>query len=131
LTRYEFSHVPFRSSAFPIVPVQLSVSGGEWLATSALVDSGASISLFDGSIGEGLGLTVRSGKKIRPSGIGGSITAYVHRLRLKIGDEELDSDVAFTYKRRLPLNLLGRASVFERFKVTFVEMTRKTILETV
>ncbi len=131
MTRYEFRYVTFRGSSFPIIPVQLRTLGQVWLAASALVDSGASVSLFDGSIGRGLGLDVRHGKRIRPAGIGGVISAYVHRVALKIGDEEFEGDVAFTDKRNLPVNLLGRATVFERFLVTFDEGNRKTILETI
>jgi hypothetical protein len=50
---------------------------------------------------------------------------------LRIGVEEFEGEVAFTEKRRLPVNLLGRAGVFERFLVTFDERNRNTILETV
>ncbi len=96
-----------------------------------MVDSGASVSLFDGSIGRGLGLAIRKGKRVRPAGIGGVISAYVHRVTLKIGGEKFEGDVAFTDKRNLPVNLLGRATVFERFLVTFDEGNRKTILETI
>lgn len=110
--------------------MQLRISGRTWLAASALVDSGASVSLFDGSIGRGLGLAIRNGKRIRPAGIGGVISAYVHRVALKIGEGEFEGDVAFTDKRNLPVNLLGRATVFERFLVTFDERKGRTILET-
>ena len=94
------------------------------------MDSGASISLFDGDIARELGITIRKGKKITPSGIGGSISAYVHDVMLKIGDEEFEGEVAFTYRRRPPMNLLGRTSVFKRFLVTFDERSGRTILET-
>ena len=108
----------------------MDAGSGTWIATNALVDSGASLSLFDGSIGRDLGLTIRRGRRIEPSGIGGSIVAYVHSVTLRIGDDELHGEVAFAYKRKLPVNLLGRASIFERFRVTFEEATRKVILET-
>ncbi len=64
--------------------MQLRISGRTWLAASALVDSGASVSLFDGSIGRALGLVIRKGKRIRPAGISGVISAYVHRVALKV-----------------------------------------------
>jgi hypothetical protein len=95
-----------------------------------LVDSGASVSLFDGAIGRSLGFTIHNGRRIRPSGIGGAISAYVHRVRLKIGDEEFEGDVAFTDGRSLPVNLLGRATIFERFLVIFGEKKGRTVLET-
>jgi hypothetical protein len=131
LTRYEFGYVTFRGFTFPIIPVQLRGSNPTWFATSALLDSGASISLFDGAVGRGLGVKIRRGKRIKPAGISGAITAYVHRLTLKIGDEEFEGEIAFTERQRLPISLLGRAHVFDRFLVTFDEKRRKTILETV
>jgi hypothetical protein len=73
---------------------------------------------------------IRKGRRIRPAGIGGAITAYVHRVGLKIGDAEFEGEIAFTERRKLPVNLLGRAAIFERFLVTFDERDRKTILET-
>lgn len=130
MTRYEFRYVPFRGSAFPIVPVQLRTRSRPWLAASALVDSGASVSRFDGGIGRSLGITIRDGRAIRPSGVGGAITAWIHRVALKIGDEEFEGEVAFTERQRLPINLLGRASIFERFLVTFDERNGRTVLET-
>src|SRR5437899_10782407 len=100
---------------FPSSPVQLRVVGGAWFATTALLDSGANVSLFDGAVGRGLGIKIRGGRKIKPAGIGGPITAYVHRITLKIGDEQFEVEIAFTERRRLPINLLGRAGVFDRF----------------
>ncbi len=67
---------------------------------------------------------------IKPAGIGGPITAYVHRIMLKIGDEQFGGKIAFTERRRLPINLLGRIDVFDRFVVTFDERKRRTVLET-
>ncbi len=129
MTKYEFGYVPFRGSNFPIIPLELRLSDGPWVASEALVDSGASVSLFDGQIGRVLGLTIDRGERIRPSGIGGTINAYLHRIRLKIGNEEFEAEVAFTASHRLPLSLLGRRAVFERFLVTFDERAKQTILE--
>ncbi len=49
---------------------------------------------------------------------------------LKIGDGEFEAAIAFTERRRLPINLLGRAYVFDRFVVTFDEKRMRTVLET-
>ena len=81
MTRHEFGYVPFRGSNFPIIPLELRLSDGPWVASEALVDSGASVSLFDGQIGRVLGLSINRGKRIRPVGIGGTISAFLHRIR--------------------------------------------------
>ena len=77
-----------------------------------------------------LGISVREGGRIRPVGIGGAITAYTHKLVVKIGDEEFEGEVAFSYGRKIPINLLGRSSIFEHFLVTFDERNQRTVLET-
>ena len=130
MSRYEFSYVPLGGATFPIIPVQLRTRESAWFATSALLDSGATISLFDEAVARVLGIPLRKGTRIQPTGIGGSMTAYVHPVQLKIGEEEFEGRVAFAYQRRLPVNLLGRVTVFERFVVTFDERNRRTILET-
>jgi len=131
LTRYEFKYLPFRGLHLPIVPVQLRTPASSWLATGALLDPGASISLLDGDIARRVAIPIRKGTRITPAGVGGAISAYVHQIILKIGDEEFEAEVAFTYRRKLPVNLLGRTGVFERFLVTFDERNRRTILETI
>jgi predicted aspartyl protease len=131
LRTYEFNYVPLGGSVFPIVPVELRSSGSSWFATHALLDSGATLSLFDGTIAQTLGIVIREGRRIQPTGIAGSLTAYVHRAMVKIGEEEFEADVAFTYRSRPPLNLLGRQGVFEQFRVTFDERNKKTVLETI
>src|SRR3989442_8787799 len=101
-----------------------------WFTTNALLDSGATISLFDGAVARILGISIGKGKRIRPVGIGGAIRAYTHTLTLKIGDEEFEGEVAFSYERGIPINLLGRTSVFKRFLVTLDERNQRTILGT-
>jgi hypothetical protein len=129
LTRHEFSYVPFRGSSFPIIPLEMRQSNGQWITTEALVDSGATLSLFDGQIGRDLGLSINRGERIRPTGIGGTINAFLHRISFKIGDEEFEGQAAFTNGHRLPLNLLGRRAFFEKFLVTFDERNRRTVLD--
>jgi len=123
--------VSFRGSSFPIIPLEMRSSDGPWVAAEALVDSGASLSLFDGQIGRDLGLTINRGGRIRPTGIGGTINAFLHSVRFRIGDEEFEGEAGFTDGQRLPLNLLGRKAIFERFDVTFSERSQRTILEAV
>ena len=129
MTRHEFSYVPFRGSSFPMIPLEMRRPNGRWITTEALVDSGATLSLFDGQIGRDLGLSINHGERIRPTGIGGTINAFLHRIDFKMGDEEFEGQAAFTSGHRLPLNLLGRKAFFERFLVTFDERNRRTVLD--
>lgn len=60
--------LPQRSDFFgtsilrPIVPVEVSV-GGRSLRYMALIDSGADFCIFDGDVGDELGISVRTGRR--------------------------------------------------------------------
>jgi len=125
---YEFRYRQLRGFYFPIIPILLKGKKG-WLPADALLDSGAIVSLFQGDIARELGLKVTAGKRIYPRGIGGHICAHVHRVALKIGEEEFKADVAFSDELPLGINILGRKDVFDRFTVKFDEKDKKAILE--
>lgn len=131
MTRYEFGYVPFRGANFPIIPLEIRRLGGAWITAEALLDSGATLSLFDEQIGRDLGLSINRGERLRPVGIGGTTSAFLHRVQFRIGKEEFEGEAGFTHGHMLPLNLLGRRAVFERFLVTFDERNRRTILDSV
>jgi len=98
-------------------------TGGRALGLRAIV------SLFQGDIARELGLKVRAGRLIYPRGIGGHIRAYIHRVVLKIGEEEFKADVAFSDELPLGINILGRKDIFDRFAVEFDEKSKKVRLE--
>ena len=99
------------------------------MPADALLNSGAIISLFQGDIARELRLKVTAGERIYPRGIGGKICAYIHKVSLKLGEEEFKADIAFSDELPLGINILGRKDVFDRFIVRFDERNKKVRLE--
>ena len=87
----------------------------------AIVDSGANISLFQYEVAELLGLSVKKGKKIPLSGIGGKIHGFLHTIPVNVAGRAIPLKVCFSKELRIPLNLLGRDNFFKYFRVTFDE----------
>ena len=110
----------------PIAEIAIKNSDNNWKYVKVIVDSGAVVSLFKYSFGEFLGLDVKKGKLIELGGIGkGKLKAYLHKLKLKIGDFEIYADVAFA-ENDLPPNLLGRISIFDDFEIRFKNVEMQT-----
>lgn len=89
--------------------------------TSALVDSGASMSVFSPEVSEQLRLNIYEGKEIFLGGVGGRIKGYVHTIKLEIANKILTAPVVFSYEYSVSFNLLGREGVFRNFKIIFEE----------
>jgi len=114
-----FPYLEYRQRKAPIVPVALK-GKNEWKQTTAYVDSGATYSIFKVEEAERLGLNLKSGKKdFVVVGDGSYIPIYLHRLTVKIGDEELKATIAFSPNLGVGFNLLGRKDIFSHFDVTF------------
>ena len=64
----------------------------------ALLDSGASISIFKPEIAESLGLDIEKGKTTYLGGVGGRIKGYIHELQLDIAGKLLKVPVVFSYE---------------------------------
>jgi len=54
--------------------------------------------------------------------------AYVHDVKMRIGETAINVSVAFADSDEIP-RLLGRAGVFKRFRVTFDEANLQTVFE--
>jgi hypothetical protein len=84
----------------------------------ALIDSGATRSLFHADIASHIGLDIKSGEIEITQGIGGSETTYLHEITLYLPGGSVKTKVGF--KEKLPVaGLLGMKGFFEFFRVTF------------
>lgn len=124
----EFPYVNRRGQFYPIVPVTLR-HGTREIRTEALIDSGASISTFQGDLAEPLKLALEQGEKIYLQGIGGRVLGYAHTIQLQIGTEQIRCKIVFSDELISSVNLLGRVDFFEHFLVSFDERNRKVILK--
>lgn len=120
--------LPQRSDFFgtsilkPIIPIEISVDQ-QSVRYAALIDSGADFCIFDGEIGETLGLDVRGGSRTTFGGIqaaGGSAEAFLHRVTLNVGGWEYPATVGFSYDiAKHGYGILGQKGFFELFVVKF------------
>ncbi|MFH1838524.1 MAG: retropepsin-like aspartic protease [Candidatus Kuenenbacteria bacterium] len=111
---------------FPIIEVTLQ---GPKIQKNfmALIDSGASYSIFRSEVAELLGLQVEKGKQIYLEGIGGRILGYIHEVNLSVNKKIFKCKIIFSKEFLVSFNLLGRNNFFFPFLITFNE-TKKFVL---
>lgn len=86
---------------------------------SMLIDSGADLILIPKSIGDYLGFIIENEKITEVRGIGEQgIPIIIKRTKVKIGNKEINADVAWSLIEEVPL-LLGRKDVFDNFEIIF------------
>ncbi len=108
---------------FPVVDVTFLVPKRP-LAIKALVDSGATFSVFRAEVLEYLGIPLSNGKPIYLEGIGGRILGYRHRIPVQVGTKRFPLSIIFSQEITVSFNLLGRDNFFREFLVIFDERNR-------
>ena len=111
---------------FPIINFLIYHKNG-FERTSALIDSGATVSVFKEDLAEQLGITIENGNETFLGGVGGRIRGYIHKLKIEIAGRRFLCPVVFSREYTVSFNLLGREAVFEKFKIIFEE--KKKILK--
>jgi hypothetical protein len=112
---------------FPVIPVTVSTGKIEKYDTTALIDSGATVSIFRTDIANQLKIDIKKGEKISLGGVGGKIKGYVHELKAEIGNKFFKIPVVFSFEYSVSFNLLGRSGFFDQFRITFDE--KKKLVE--
>ena len=108
---------------FPVVDLRLAGPTGA-LVVKALVDSGASYSVFRAEVLEYLGIPLARGERVYLEGIGGRILGYRHRVLAQVGANTFSLPVIFSQELTVSFNLLGRENFFRQFRVLFDERSR-------
>ena len=125
----KFPYRLFRDSYYPII--QVATIKNKKVNTSAIVDSGASISIFSGSIGRLIGLDIEAGEKRIFQGASAKLAGYIHNVKMIIAEKEIECKVAFSDELSTSFNLIGRETVFDKFLITFNEKQLELIIEPV
>ncbi len=124
------SNFPYKTDSrgeyFPIIDF-LVYSKNKVSRTSALIDSGATISIFKVDVAKQLGISVETGEETYLGGVGGRIKGYIHKLQIDVSGKKFLCPIVFSYEYLVSLNLLGREEFFKRFKIVFEE--RKNMLK--
>ena len=116
-----FRYKSIRGRLAPIITIGVKIEG-LWYPIEAYVDSGAAYTLLRAQVADGIGFDYRAGHQIYLQvGDGSFIPAYLHDLELQVGREQFSTKVGFSDKLGIGFNLLGRAGIFERFKICFQE----------
>lgn len=96
--------------------------------TSALIDSGATISVFRSDVADQLNIQIEKGEMIYMHGVGGRIKGFIHRLKIEVAGKKFSFPIVFSHEYLVSLNLLGRDSFFDKFKITFEEKKKSVTL---
>jgi len=103
----------------PVVEIYLKTKENQWLKASAYADSGADITIFPKSICEILGLRLHEGQESTIKGVGGEeIKIFIHKITMRINEEELDIRVGFAEREDIPY-LIGRTDILTHFSILF------------
>jgi len=105
----------------PIIPIEIVV-GQSSVRYAALIDSGADFCIFDGEIGETIGLDVRAGLRTLFGGIqsAGSAEAFLHQVTLRVGGWTYSMVAGFSYDiAKHGYGILGQKGFFDIFVVKF------------
>jgi len=103
----------------PVVEIYLKTTENQWLKVSAYADSGADITIFPKSICEILGLRLHEGQESTIKGVGGEeIKIFIHKITMRINEEELDIRVGFAEREDIPY-LIGRTDILTHFSILF------------
>lgn len=113
--KYKFTNYGY----FPIVAI--TVFGKRKDKISALIDSGASMSVFNEQTANILGIEIEKGKYRDFISAGGRVGGYIHELKIEIANKTFICPIVFSRELKSSLNLLGRDNFFEKFKITFDE----------
>ncbi len=125
----EFSYLEKDGQFFPVIELTLKKAQRE-ITVRALIDSGASFSVFRPEIAEELGITLERGKKIYLTGIGGRILGYLHNVPVCLGNKNFICKIVFSPEFTVSFNLLGRNNFFSPFVISFLEKNRQITIQT-
>ncbi len=122
--RFEFVRVltPVGFVLVPVARIRLTYDG-RTAELEMTIDSGADLTMIPFQVGLVLGMKPGRSAVRRLSGVAGGIPYILRVVRLGIGPFNIKSRVAWAQLDDVPI-LLGRADVFNRFRITFDERRR-------
>ena len=116
-----FRYKSIRGKLAPLITIGMKLKG-IWYPIEVYVDSGAAYTLLHAQMAEGMGFDYLAGERVYLQvGDGSFIPVHLHDLELQVGSEQFLAKVGFSEKLGIGFNLLGRASIFERFRICFQE----------
>lgn len=102
----------------PVADIYLKTKSNSWIEFHPYIDSGADLTMIPLSLGKLLGFHLDEKLVSQIGGIRGSVPVMNTQCRMRIGNKELNVQVAWALVEDVP-PLLGRTNVFDVFNVTF------------
>lgn len=124
---YYFPYVKFHGRSYPLIPVTLT-KGVYSVNTFALLDSGASISVFRPEIARALRIPVKERIGARLGTANGGVDIGIVKVNIEIEETNFLANVGFSRSYATSFNILGRESFFQRFSICFNEIMKTVIL---
>lgn len=126
---FDFPYIRHRGQYMPLVFLTISCRE-KAISTHALVDAGATVSLFHKDVAGLLGIEIGSGPELQMEGAAVKFHIHLHRVSLMVGTKSFEAEVGFSAGYRGRFNLIGRQGFFEQFNVTYDDRRRRLRLET-
>lgn len=124
---YQFPYVRFHGRAYPLIPITLRRKRHS-VSTFALLDSGASISVFRPEIARALRLPTNGRTAVHLDTPSGSVDIGVSKIEIRVERTRFSARIGFSEKYAARFNILGRESFFHRFSICFNEMLKTVIM---
>ena len=118
----KFKYKTYGSIQRPVIKSRLKYKNNS-VRYEVLIDSGADICLFDQSIGEAIGIDIKSGKMKELFGVGGKASLYyMHPVTIEVDGREFKIEAGFmpdVSGKVMPYGIVGQKGFFENFIVKF------------
>ena len=129
----KFKYKTYGSALRPVIETRLKHKENS-IRYEVLVDSGADICLFDQSVGEAIGIDIKSGKMKEVFGVGGKVSLYyLHLVIIEVGGWEYKIEAGFmpdVAGRVMPYGIVGQKGFFDNFIVKFDLLKEEVELKT-
>ncbi len=126
-TMYQFPYVRFHGKYYPLIPLTLT-QDTRVVNTFALLDSGASISVFRPEIADALGLKHSKKGGMRLGTAAGGLEIGVSRVQVAVGKTVFNAKIGFSRAFAASFNIIGREGFFRHFSIVFNEMSRTVLM---
>lgn len=126
-TLYQFPYVRFHGKYYPLIPIALK-RGPRSVNTFALLDSGASISVFRPEIAEALDISRKKRTGMRLGTASGGVDIGITKVRVEVGKTAFDARIGFSRAFAASFNILGREGFFHKFSICFNEISRTVLM---
>lgn len=126
-----FLYKQVRGIAQPVIPIGIKFPN-RWLPLEVYVDSGAEYTVIEAGIAQSIGFDYRQGNRVYLQvGSGSLISVYLNYLEVQLGSVQLTCRVGFSEQLKVNYNVLGKADIFDYFKICFSQNQRLITFETI